>query len=92
MESTKFSASAEALMATSARLSRVIEGFLYAKEAQGRAEGTILDYKINLKRFCDYLGDPPIGEITSEQISVFFHWLQKDYTVIACRVIPRFAL
>jgi len=67
-------------MSTSPKLSRVIEGFIYAKESQGRSNSTIIDYKLNMIRFCDYLDDPPIGEITPEQITQFFHWLQFEYT------------
>jgi integrase/recombinase XerD len=46
------------------------------KEAQGRAEGTLLDYQHNLTRFTEYLEDPPYKSITNKKIEQYFQYLQ----------------
>jgi site-specific recombinase XerD len=69
-------------------LSRTIEGFLLFKEASGRSHYTIKDYRVNLKRFCKWLDNPPINKIKSKQIEAFFRYLQEDFRVTHVYTTP----
>lgn len=53
-------------------LSQAIEGFILEKRAQQLAPHTLYSYQNILHRLLDYLpGDPPLSEITPQQINAF---------------------
>lgn len=56
---------------TGTLLSAAIEGFMLASEARKLSENTIADYRRTLKRFLGHVGDTPIDQITTTQISAF---------------------
>jgi integrase/recombinase XerD len=64
---------------TTPTLSVAVEGFILDKKIVGRSENTLNDYQITLNRFTEYLGNPHIDTITSEQIKNFFYWLRYKY-------------
>jgi integrase/recombinase XerD len=65
-----------------------VEGFLLFKEASGRSHYTIKDYRVNLNRFCDWLNNPQIINITPNQIEEFFRYLQEDVRVTHVYTTP----
>ena len=69
-------------------LSHIIDGFLLFKEASGRSPHTIKDYRVNLSRFCDWMGNPPVNDVTSKQIEAFFRYLQDDFLVTHVYTVP----
>ena len=71
-------------------LSRAIEGFLLSKSSSGRSVNTIRNYKQELSRFVDWIGDIPIDEISSSQLQEYMKYLRDDFriTYLATTPIP----
>jgi len=59
--------------------SKAIEGFLLDRQAGGYSRGTVRLYRLCLGMLCDYLGDPPVGEVDLEDLQRFLYYLQTSY-------------
>lgn len=75
-------------MPNSITLSRATEGFLYFKAASGLSKNTLSDYNYSLTKLIDYLGDPPISEITSKDLDRFFLYLRENHLVTRAATTP----
>ncbi|MCJ7432356.1 MAG: hypothetical protein MUO77_02590 [Anaerolineales bacterium] len=61
-------------------LSQACEGMIRYKQATGKSENTIADYRVTFKKLFYYFeSDPQIGAITRSEMIEFFAWLQEDY-------------
>ncbi len=71
-------------------LSRVIEGFLLNISAAGRSINTIRNYRAELLRFLEYIGDMEIHRIESKEIDGYLSYLKNDFRIthIATTPIP----
>ena len=69
-------------------LSRTIEGFLLSKSSSGRSPNTIRNYKQELNRFLDWLGDIPIDEISSIQLKEYMKYLRDDFRITHVATTP----
>ncbi len=61
-------------------LSKAIEGFTLACRARRLSQNTLADYGRTLKKFLTHVGDTPIEEITTTQVSAFLAsqpWSEK---------------
>lgn len=67
-------------------LSGAIKTFLFDKSAAGRSLHTIADYRNYLTVLENYLQDPDLHTITSQDISAFLNYMQTDYKVHRCGV------
>ena len=71
-------------------LSQACEGMIRYKQATGKSENTIADYRVTFKKLLGYFeSDPPFSEITKSEMVEFFAWLQEDYTTEPDGVAPR---
>lgn len=62
------------------RLVQAIDGFLLFKEAAGLRRTTIENYRYVLGTlFVDWRGDPPLDELTADDINRFLLYLRTDY-------------
>jgi len=52
-------------------LSQAIEGFILEKRAQQLRPHTLYSYENAFRRLAEYLGDPPLNDITAVQINAF---------------------
>ena len=74
----------------SVTLSQACEGMIRYKQATGKAENTISDYRVTFKKLFYYFeGDPQIGTITKREMIEFFAWLQEEYLTEPDGVAPR---
>jgi integrase/recombinase XerD len=74
----------------SIKLSQACEGMIRYKQATGKSENTIADYRVAFKKlFCYFKSDPPIHAITRGEMIGFFAWLQEDYLTEPDGVAPR---
>lgn len=74
----------------SVSLSQACEGMVRYKQATGKAENTISDYRVTFKKlFLYFEADPQIGAITKNEMIEFFAWLQEDYIAEPDGVAPR---
>lgn len=62
-------------------LSRAAEGFLLSKSASGRSPYTIRNYRNELSRFIEIIGDKEIGSVTNEEIEKYLHYLKNDFRI-----------
>jgi integrase/recombinase XerD len=71
-------------------LSRVVEGFLLNISAAGRSSYTIRNYKAELIRFTNFVGDLEINQVSSKQIEDYLLYLKNDFRIthIATTQIP----
>jgi len=71
-------------------LSRAIEGFLLNTSAAGRSSYTIRNYKAELIRFTNFVGDLEINQVSSKQIEDYLLYLKNDFRIthIATTQIP----
>ena len=61
-------------------LSQACEGMIRYKQASGKSDHTISDYRVTFKKlFIHFPEDPPIASVTRAQMVEFFAWLQQDY-------------
>ena len=61
-------------------LSRAVDGFLIARTADGYSHHTLESYARRLGQMVEYLGDPLLEAVTSEDVRRFFAWLREGYT------------
>ena len=74
----------------SVTLSQACEGMIRYKQATGKSENTIADYRVTFKKlFCYFKSDPPINAISRGEMIDFFAWLQEDYLTEQDGVTPR---
>lgn len=62
-------------------VSRVIEGFLLFQGASNRSPNTLRNYKQELLRFLEFVGDKNIDKVTSREIENFFLFLKNDFRI-----------
>ena len=62
-------------------ISRVIEGFLLHQGASGRSPNTLRNYRQELLRFLEFIGDKQIDEVSSREIENFFLYLKNDFMI-----------
>ena len=62
-------------------VSRVVEGFLLAKAAEGLSHNTLSDYEVHLRRFAERANGARIDGLTSADINQFFHWLRFEFLI-----------
>ena len=63
------------------KLSKAVEGFLLSKSASGRSQYTIRNYKKELQRFTEWIGDNSISSITKVQIEKYFQYLRNEFRI-----------
>jgi hypothetical protein len=70
-------------------LSKACEGMIRYKQATGKSDHTISDYRVTFKKlFLYFPNDPPIASITRAQMVDFLAWLQQEYTTEPDGVAP----
>src|SRR4030043_2028896 len=71
-------------------LSRAVEGFLLNISEAGRSSYTVRNYKAELLRFTNYVGDLEINQVSSRQIEDYLLYLKNDFRIthIATTQIP----
>ena len=62
-------------------LSKAVEGFLLSKSACGRSPNTIRNYRKELARFIEIVGDKDIGAVTNEDAEKYLHYLKNDFRI-----------
>lgn len=62
-------------------LSRAIEGYLISLAANGRSENTIRNYRQELIRLTNWLGDSPIDKITDKQVEGYMIFLRDEFRI-----------
>lgn len=73
-------------------VSRAVEGFLLNIAAAGRSSNTIRNYRAELKRFTDWIGDIEINKVDSKHNENYLLYLRNDFKithVATTRVAPR---
>ncbi len=71
-------------------LSQACEGMIRYKQASGKSDHTISDYRVTFKKlFFHFPDDPPIATLTRAQMVEFFAWLQQEYTTDPDGAAPR---
>lgn len=71
-------------------LSQACEGMVHYKQAAGKSENTISDYRVTFKKLkLFFKSDPPISSITHHELIDFFAWLQEEYISEPDGVAPR---
>ena len=55
-------------------ISKSIDGFLKFKTAEGLSPNTIVSYEHTLSQWLLYIGDRPVGEVTSADLTGFLAW------------------
>jgi integrase/recombinase XerD len=60
-------------------ISKSIDGFLKFKTAEGLSARTLVGYEHVLKHWLEYIGDQPISEVTSEDLTNYIAWLRTEY-------------
>lgn len=72
------------------KLSQACEGMIRYKQATGKSDHTVADYRVTFKKLMLYFpNDPPIASITRAQMVDFFVWLQQEYVTNPDGVAPR---
>jgi integrase/recombinase XerD len=61
------------------KLSNALEGFTYHLSSNGKSKNTIAMYKTYLTRLVEYLKDPELTDITSQDIVRFYGFMRHDY-------------
>ena len=69
-------------------LSRAVEGFILSKSSSGRSPNTIRNYKQELGRFADWLGDIPIDDISSRQLKEYMKFLRDEFRITHVATTP----
>jgi hypothetical protein len=65
------------------KLSQACEGMIRYKQAAGKSDATIYDYRVTFKKLALYFKeDPPFADITRGQMIEFFVWLQHEYVSV----------
>ena len=52
-------------------VSQAVEGYLLDRQAGGYSSGTIHLYRLYLKDLCEFLGDPPLDQVTLQDLQRF---------------------
>lgn len=71
-------------------LSQACDGLVRYKQATGKSEHTVSDYRVSFKKLALFFpSDPLFSSITRKQMIDFFAWLQDEYVSIPDGVAPR---
>jgi len=73
------------------KLSKAIEGFLLAKQADSLSPSTAQIYKWGLDKLVDYLHDPEVDTITTDDLRRWFQFLRTEYKPQGIRAKERLA-
>ena len=57
-------------------ISKISEGYILACQAEGKSAKTIRIYQDAIRRFVAFVGDKPIGEVTTDELRRYFAQLQ----------------
>ena len=60
-------------------ISKAIDGFTKFKMAEGLSPRVVESYEWQLNKWLEHIGDRPVGEITSKDITGYLAWLRTDY-------------
>jgi integrase/recombinase XerD len=60
-------------------LDKALEGFLYFKIAEGVSESTIVNYRFQLKKWREYVGNEDLAKVNSASINKYLSWLRTEY-------------
>lgn len=61
------------------RLTKAVEGFHLSRLADGYAPVTLRGYQSSLRTLSEYLSDPEVESITSDNLKSFMHYLHTSY-------------
>jgi site-specific recombinase XerD len=70
------------------KLSKAVEGFLLSKSANGQSSYTIRNYRKEMERFVDWVGDIPIDKVNSEIIQNYLKYLKDDFLITYTATTP----
>lgn len=70
------------------KLSKAVEGFLLSKSANGQSSYTIRNYRKEMERFVDWVGDIPIDKVNSEKIQNYLKYLKDDFLITYTATTP----
>ena len=62
-------------------ISTATQGYMIAKEAKGLSGFTLRNYRIDLRKFVDWLGDPLIDQVTPQRIRQYFSYLKHEFAI-----------
>lgn len=62
-------------------VSKAAEGFLLSKSASGRSPNTVRNYRKELARFIEIVGDKEISSVVNEDIERYLHYLKNDFRI-----------
>jgi integrase/recombinase XerD len=61
------------------KLSKAVEGYCIDRIAEGYSSSTVSSYRYSLKILVNFLEDPEIETVTSQDLKRFFYFLRTDY-------------
>lgn len=61
------------------KLSKLIEGFLQYKAAEGLSPRTLVSYESHLKKWAEHLGDVELASVTTQDLRAYLAWLRTEY-------------
>jgi integrase/recombinase XerD len=62
------------------KLLQALDGFLLSKRIEGLSPRTLEGYERQIQLLAEFVGNPPIQEITTNDLRRFFDYLRHDYT------------
>lgn len=69
-------------------LSKAVEGFLLTKSASGRSHNTVRNYRKELARFIEVIGDKEISSVANEDIERYLHYLKNEFRITQQATTP----
>jgi integrase/recombinase XerD len=60
-------------------ISKAIDGFTKFKMAEGLSPRSVESYEWQLNKWLEHVGDRPVGEITSKDITDYLAWIRTNY-------------
>jgi integrase/recombinase XerD len=60
-------------------ISKAIDGFTKFKMAEGLSPRSVNSYEFLLNQWLNHIGDKPVSEISSQDITAYLAWLRTDY-------------
>ena len=61
------------------KLSKLIEGFLQYKAAEGLSPRTLVSYESHLKKWAEHVGDVELASVTAQDLRAYLAWLRAEY-------------
>jgi integrase/recombinase XerD len=69
-------------------LSRAVDGFILNISAAGRSSNTIRNYRSELNRFTNWIGDTEINKVDSKHIEDYLLYLRNDFRITHIATTP----